>query len=246
MKLPKIDLPTYDFVVPSSGKKIKYRPFLVKEQKILLMAMESNDEKDSIRAIRQIISNCIVDEKFDVQELSSFDIEYFFVKLRMTSVGEKVKLSFRCKNTIEENKECNHLMEFEYDLNEVIVEKNPQHNKTIFFTKDVGVVMKYPGFELTEYLIENVKSEKSSTEKALDMIVSCIDYFFDKDNVYYTKEMTKKDIIDYIENVPKASFDQIETFFDTFPKIKSIINHKCEKCNYDHVIPVEGMTNFFV
>ena len=160
MNLPKIDLPTYELELPSNGKKVKFRPFLVKEQKILLMAMESNDEKDSINAVKQIVSNCIVDEEFDVDQMSSFDVEYFFIKLRMHSIGEVVNLSFRCKNEIAPNTECNHLMEFSYDLNNVQIEKNSNHDRTIFFTKDVGVVMKYPGFDLTQYLLDNANTKK--------------------------------------------------------------------------------------
>ena len=158
MALPKLEVPTYELKLPLSGKKIKYRPFLVKEQKILLMAMESGEQEDSLNAIKQIVSNCIIEENFDINELSSFDIEYFFIQLRMKSIGEKINLSFRCKNIIEENKECDHLMEFEYDLSKAVIEKDPNHNKTIFFTKDMGVVMKYPSFDVSEKSLKNNKN----------------------------------------------------------------------------------------
>lgn len=243
MNLPKIDLPIYDFELPSTGKTIQFRPFRVKEQKILLMAMESKNEIDAINAVKQIVSNCVVSEDFNVDEMSSFDIEYFFVKLRMNSIGEKVNLTFSCKNEIEPNKICNHVMEFQHDLTTVTIERNPQHERTIFFTKDVGVVMKYPGFKNTEKMLSG--KDKSSVETALDMIVNCIDYFFDKDNNYYIKEMNRKEVMDYIENIPKASFDKMEKFFDTFPKVKSVVEHKCEKCGFEHSIPVEGLTSFF-
>ena len=124
MNLPKIDLPLYEFEIPSSGKKIKFRPFLVKEQKILLMAMESKDAKESINAIKQIVSNCIVEENFDISQLSAFDVEYFFIQLRMRSIGEKISLSFQCKNIVNENQECNNLMEFDHDLSTATIIKN--------------------------------------------------------------------------------------------------------------------------
>ena len=250
MKLPKIDLPIYDFELPSTGRKIKFRPFLVKEQKILLMALEeqkseqaeSNDQT-IIDAVKQIIKNCIVETNFNVNEMSSFDIEYFFLHLRARSISEKVNMSFRCKNTVED-KECNNLMQFEHDiLNSTVIEKNPNHNKTIFFTKDVGVVMKYPSFNAVEVLIN--KNKKNSVEAALDMIINSIDYFFDKDGVYPIKELDKKDILEYIENIPKSSFDKIDNFFNTMPVVKSNIEHKCSKCGFQHVIPLEGLTSFF-
>jgi len=245
MNLPKIDLPTYEFELISTGKKIKFRPFLVKEQKILLMAMESGDEKDALDSIKQIVSNCIIEKDFDINQLSSFDLEYFFVQLRMRSIGEKINLSFSCKNMISEEEECNNLMKFEYDLSKVSIEHEPNHSKTIFFTKDIGVVMKYPSFNVIKEALD-LESEKSETENALNMIIDCIDYFFEGENVFYINEMSRKEIEEYIENLPKTYFDKMESFFDTFPKVKSIIEHKCKKCGFDHVIPVEGLTSFFV
>lgn len=246
MKLPKIDLPTYDFQLPSTGKTIRFRPFLVKEQKILLMALESKKEIDSINAIKQIVSNCVIENNFDVNEMSSFDLEYFFIQLRMRSIGEKINLSFTCKNAISENEECNNVMKFEYDLSNAKIEKNPEHKTTIFFTKDIGVVMKYPSFKTTESLMQGSKENKTSVENALELVVDCIDYFFEKDSIFYAKEMKKEEIMEYIENIPKTSFDKMEKFFDTMPQVKSIVKHKCEKCEFEHEIPVEGLTNFFV
>jgi len=248
MNLPKIDLPIYEFELPSTGKKLKFRPFLVKEQKILLMALEEqkteSNDKTIVDAVKQIIRNCIVEKDFDINQMSSFDIEYFFIHLRARSISEKVNMSFRCKNTVED-KECNNLMQFEHDiLTSTIIEKKPNHNKTIFFTKDVGVVMKYPSFNAVETLVS--KNKKTSIETALDMIINSIDYFFDKDNIYHVKEMEKKDVLEYIENIPKSSFDKMDNFFNTMPNIKSNIEHTCSKCGFQHVIPLEGLTSFFV
>lgn len=246
MNLPKIDLPLYDFEVPSTGKTIKFRPFLVKEQKIFLMALESGKEKDIISAIKQIIKNCVQEKDFDIDSFAPFDLEYFFINLRARSISEKIALSFRCKNTVEGN-ECNNLMEFEHDILTAKIVKIPEHNKTIFFTKDVGVVMKYPTLELAENLINvNKNKNQSSIDEAFDLISQCIDYFFDKENVFYVKEMEKKDVINYLENIPKQSFDKIEKFFETAPRVKSIVEHKCKKCGFEHRIPIDGITNFFV
>jgi predicted peroxiredoxin len=242
MNLPKIDLPTFEFVIPSTGKTIKFRPFLVKEQKILLIALESGKEKDIVDAVKQIVTNCVIDSNFDVNKMAAFDLEYFFIHLRARSIGEKVNMSFRCKNTINEE-ECNNLMQFEHDLLSATVVKSESQENTIFFTKEVGVVMKYPTINSVEKIMG--ESKKKSVENALDMIVESIDYFFDKDNIYHIKEMDKNEVIDYIENIPKASFDKIEKFFNNMPYVKSIIEHKCEKCGFEHKIPLEGLTSFF-
>jgi hypothetical protein len=247
MPLPKIDLPTYEFELPSSGKKIKFRPFLVKEQKILLMALEAGKEADVIGAVKQIVTNCIVEENFDVNDMSAFDIEYFFINLRARSIGEKMALNFKCKNIVEE-KECGHNMQVEHDVLSAKIEKQPDHNKTIFFSKDVGVVMKYPSMKLAENLVLKAKAKQknlSETEIAMDMIVDCVDYFFEKDNIFYINEMSREEVRDYIENIPKSSLDQIEKFFQTMPTVKSLVEHKCEKCGFEHKIPIEGLISFF-
>lgn len=242
MNLPKIDLPTFEFVIPSTGKSVKFRPFLVKEQKILLMAQESGKDKDIVDAVKQITQNCILDKDFKVENMSTFDIEYFFIYLRAKSISEKVSMSFRCRNVVNDEY-CDHLMEFDHDLLSATVEKDPSHNKTIFFTKDVGVVMKYPSISLRGSFSKTTK--KKSVEEALNMIIDCIDYIFDKDNVYYLNEMKKEEIVEYIENIPKTSFDKIQTFFDTMPYVRSNVTHTCQKCGFNHSIPLEGLTSFF-
>lgn len=245
MNLPKIDLPTYEFEIPSTGKILKFRPFLVKEQKILLMALETGKEIDIINAIKQIIKNCVIDNNFSVDELAPFDLEYFFINLRARSVGEKISLSFKCKNIVND-KECNNLMQFEHDILTAKVQKTPGHDKTIFFSKDVGVVMKYPSIQLAQDIVINSKNKNANTiDEAFELIAQCVDYFFDKENIFYVKEMNKKDVVEYLENIPKHSFDNIEKFFETAPKIVSFIEHKCEKCSFEHRIPMEGLVSFF-
>lgn len=247
MTLPKIDLPTHEFEMPSTGKKIKFRPFLVKEQKILLMALEAGKENDIMSAIKQIVTNCVTEKDFDVDEMSSFDMEYFFIHLRARSIGEKVQLNFKCKNIVDD-KECGNNMQMEHDILSAIVEKAPNHSKTIFFSKNVGVSMKYPSMKMAENLILKTKAKSknfSETEMALDMIVDCVDYFFKGEEIYYINEMSRDEVKDYIENIPKTSLDEIELFFQTIPSVKSVVEHKCEKCGFDHKIPLEGMINFF-
>lgn len=243
MALPKIDIPIYEVDLPCMEKRISFRPFLVKEQKVLLMALESEKEEDIIRSIKQIIRNCVQTENFDVDELSSVDIEYFFMNLRARSIGEKVSLSYKCKNKIEEET-CDHLMTFDHDILSAKIIKNPNHSKTIFFSKDVGIVMKYPSLKLTEKIMSTQDTNKIDT--ALDLIIECIDYIFDKENIYYVKEMNKNEIKDFIENLPKNSFDKMQTFFEDLPQIESIAEHKCEKCGFDHKLTMNGIANFFV
>lgn len=246
MNLPKIDLPNFEFQIPSTGKIVKFRPFLVKEQKILLMAQETKNDKDIVEAIKQITQNCIIDKDFDVEKMSTFDIEYFFIHLRAKSISEKTMMSFKCKNIVNngvDDEYCDHLMEFEHDLLSATIEKDPNHNKTIFFTKDIGVVMKYPSISLRGTFSRN--PEKLGINESLNIIISCIDYIFDKDNIYYLNEMKKEEILEYIENIPKPNFDKIQKFFDTMPYVKSNIVHTCQKCGFNHSLPLEGLTNFF-
>jgi len=248
MNLPKIELPTFELEMPCTGKKVTFRPFLVKEQKILLMALESKAEEDIIRGIKQIISNCVINKDFDVEDMSSVDLEYFFMNLRARSIGEKINLNYTCKNIVEE-KECNNIMKFEHDILSAKIERDPTHDKTIFFTKDVGVVMKYPSMKMAENMILKTKAkskDKSDIDIALDIIIDCMDYIFEKENIFYIKEMNRDQVKDYIENIPKTSFDKIEKFFNTMPKINSVAQHKCAKCGFEHNIKLDGITNFFV
>lgn len=245
MSLPKIDLPTFELTLPSNNKKIRFRPFLVKEEKILLMAMESEKEKDIMDATKQIINNCSLDP-INVDDMPLFDVEYFFLNLRARSVNEIIEARYKCNNIVtdkDEQKECSNILKLDINLLEISIPKNPNHSSKISLSKDIGVQMRYPKMSLLEsnQSINNV----SSIEYAFNYIADCIEYIYDKETVYYSKDVDKKEIITFIESLTSDQFKKIEEFFDTIPKLEKTFDIKCEKCGFDHKIVMEGLQSFF-
>jgi hypothetical protein len=245
--LPKIDVPVYEIHLPVCNKTMKYRPFLVKEEKLLLMAMESNEDKTIIDSIKQIINNCCLDE-IDVETIPVPDLEYFFLNLRARSVSEIVELKYKCNNTVRdengEDKTCGNVVSLELKVLEVKPEISPEHSNKIELTEKMGIVMKYPNFKMMEKL-ENSKTE-SEVEKLMSVISECIDYIYDTDTVYYKKDIETKELTEFIEGLNRNQFEKIQKFFETMPKMKKELRFQCKKCGYDDNIVVEGLQNFFV
>jgi hypothetical protein len=243
--LPKIDVPIYETKLISSGKTIRYRPFLVKEQKLFLMAAESEDVKDTISAIKQVINNCVLDD-IDVDNLSTFDIEYLFIQLRARSINEVVNLAFNCNNKIknekDEEKICGNLVKYDLNLLEIEPTKNDKHTDKIQLTDKLGIVLKYPTFNSVNKLDVN----SDDMEQILDVIINCIDYIYDDEQVYYAKDSTKKELLEFVENMKQTDLEKVQDFFNTLPKIKKDLHFKCDKCGYEEDIIVEGIQNFFV
>lgn len=242
MALPKIDLPTYDFEVPSTGKTIKYRPFSVKEQKLLLIANESNDEKTIYETIKQVVTNCILTDGFDFDSFTTFDLEFFFIKLRINSISEKMSLNFVCNNQVDD-KPCGHKLQFDYDLNNVKVNKPNKEDKKVFFKKDVGVLMKYPGLETLKVVAD--KQQGNAGKLSFDLLISCIDYIFDGQTVYKAKETDPAELQDFIESLPAQNLEKMMNFIMSIPTVRGLVEHDCPKCGFHHSVTVEGLTNFF-
>jgi DNA-directed RNA polymerase subunit M/transcription elongation factor TFIIS len=242
--LPKIDVPIYELKLISSGKNIRFRPFLVKEQKLLLMANQSDDLKDILNVVKQISKNCIIDD-VDIESLPVFDLEYIFLNLRARSVNEVINLQYQCNNKIKketgEETICGNLEKFNINLLEIIPIKNPQHDKKIMLNEKLGIVMRYPTFEM----IANLKNQNED-EILMELLTICIDNIFDKENVYYTKDVTKEEIVEFVDNLQQKDLEKIQQFFETTPKIKKSLNFNCRKCSYKEDITVEGLQNFFV
>lgn len=245
MALPKIDLPLYETKLISSGKTVKYRPFTVKEEKLFLMAKESEDLEATFNAIKQVLTNCIVTD-MDVEQLPVFDIEHLFLKIRTVSVGEVVQLQYTCNNLLpleegqEEPKKCNNLVQIDFDLNSVEVVNNVPDAK-IQISDKLGIVMKYPTFDI----LKKVGDDENVTDAIMDITINCIEYIYDEDSIYYTSEYTKEEIVDFIESLQTKDLEKIRDFFGMMPKLKKDVHFKCGKCGYEENIEVEGLQNFF-
>lgn len=238
--LPKIDIPIYETKLISNGEVIRFRPFLVKEQKLFLMAGESDDSKETIKAIKQVLRNCILDD-VDIENMATFDIEYLFLQLRARSVGEIANLRFTCNNNISETEKCGNNVKIDVNVLEINPEKDKDHSNKIPITDTIGIVLKYPTFNSLD--ISDLNTD--NIEQILEIIVSCIDYIYDADNVYYAKDTPKQELVEFIENLKQADLEKVSTFFNTLPKVKKDVDFQCEKCGYKEVLTLEGIQSFF-
>lgn len=240
MAIPIIATPTYELTVPSTKKVIKYRPFLVKEEKLLLLAMESKDAKQIQSTSKEVIKNCTFGE-IDVEISPPFDIEYILLQLRIRSVGEKVNTRLKCQK-------CETSNAVEIDLQSINVTNPDNHNNTIKLTDTMGVVMKYPSLgneELFSMREEDKENAVKSAEMSMKMICSCIEAIFDGDKVYQAKNFSKTEVMEFVENLSQVMFQKLISFFQNMPAIKHDVNLKCEKCGYENEYTLRGIQDFF-
>ena len=240
MALPKLDVPTYEIVLPVSKKKIKYRPFLVKEQKNLLMAIESNESTTIQQNVKDILNNCTVTEGVDIDKLPIIDVEFYFVHLRAKSVGEVVDTRYRCNNEVD-GKECGNIMEKKINLLELKVQIDDSVNPEIQITPKILIKMKYPEFGIVQ---DSLKYDDIN-DITFNMIASSIEYIYDGDQFYYAHEAQPSEMLEFVEGMNQEQFAKVEAFFNTLPKLKEVIDIKCNKCGFQHKIDVEGLESFF-
>lgn len=239
MTLPKIEYPLYEFYVKSLDRKIKFRPFLVKEEKILLIAKESKDS-DAIRlAIKQIIQNCCA-ENISVDSLPLFDVEMIFLKLRAKSVGESVKLVFNCKNEVD-GKACDTNTDYVLDLEKVKYEIPAGHDPKIMITDKLGMKLKYPNLS-TEI---NLADDDNDFTALLAVILSNIEYIFDQESIYKIEDQTKEEVAEFLSNLRTEHLVMIKNFFETAPKVVLEDTVICKKCGYEHKLHAENLLDFF-
>jgi hypothetical protein len=241
--LPKIDVPIYETTLISNNQTIRFRPFLVKEQKIFLMAAETNEPKDTINAIKQVLRNCVLDD-IDIENMATFDIEYLFLQLRARSIGEVVNLRFNCNNNVvvkDEEQKCGNLVKIDVNVLEISPTRNENHSNKIQITDKVGVVLKYPTFGS----IDTNDLDTQDMQQILNVIVSCIDYIYDDEQVYYAKDTRKEELIEFIENMKQGDLEKLSAFFTSLPKLKKDVHFHCDKCGYDEDITLEGVQSFF-
>lgn len=241
MPLPKVDVVTYDLKLPILNKTIRYRPFLVKEQKILLMSAESENAEVIERGMRQILQNCCLDN-IDVENLSLLDVEYFFMNVRAVSVGEIVENKFRCKNLVNDEV-CDNLMTVDINLNEIKVEGLETYKDIIPITDKIGVKMTLPKYSLIGKAV--TYNNEFGTDFIFDLFVDCIEYIYDGEQIFYTKEVDRKEVVDFLENLNAEQFEKIQGYFSNIPKLDKTKEVDCSKCGFHHKIEFDGIESFF-
>lgn len=236
MALPKLnDKPKYNLTIPSSGKKVKFRPYLVKEEKVLMMAMETQDKSNIINAIVDTIDAC-VEEDLNRNYLTTFDLEYMFIKIRSKSVGENSKVGIKCNN-----QECNVSNEVEINLNDIEVEV-PEGNREIEITSDITLKMKYPAFN---DILEVEELNKTDSEKSFILIGKCIESVVTEDEVISLKDESQKEINEFIESFSTEQFSLIRNFVEGLPRVKKKIEFQCKSCGTENKTYLEGIEDFF-
>jgi hypothetical protein len=240
MALPKIDVPVYELDLPLSKKHIRFRPFLVKEQKNLLMAMESGDKQSIEQNVKQVLNNCTVTEGVDIEKLPVLDVEFYFLNLRARSVGEVVENKYRCDNKVDD-KVCGNIMETSLNLLEIKVENLVEGNDVIQLTDEISIKLKYPEFSI----LNKLSKLESVSDVAFKMIAESVEYIYDGEQFYYAKETTTEELIEFIENLNQTQFSKLEDFFGNLPKIEKKIEMKCSRCGFEHRLDVEGLESFF-
>ena len=241
MPLPKIATPTYELELPSTGKIIKYRPFLVKEEKVLILALESQDVKQITLAIKSVLKDCILTKGVKVEELPSFDIEYIFLNVRGKSVGESIDLIVTCSDDgVTE-------VPVKVYVDEIKVRKDPEHSTEIKLDDSIVIKMKYPSLE--QFIKNNfdftTQESVSTIEKSFDIISSCIESIFTEEEAWAAADVTKKELIEFIESMNADQFKKIEKFFETMPKLSHTFTVVNPNTKADNEVTLEGLTSFF-
>jgi len=238
MPLPKIATPVYELELPSTGKTIQYRPFLVKEEKVLVIAMESEDTKQITTAIKNVIKNCIQTKDVKVEDLPTFDIEYLFLNIRGKSVGEDIEVNVTCPDDGETQ------VPVTINLDDIKVQKDENHTNRIKIDNSIMMEMKYPS--LDQFIKNNFNfEERSAMDQSFELIATCIDKIFTEDDVWVAEDCSKKEIIEFLEQMNSSQFKEIEKFFETMPKLSHTVKVKNPKTKKENEIVIEGLAGFF-
>ena len=236
MALPQVNTPTYELAVPSTDKKLKYRPFLVKEEKILMIAMEAKEQSGIIDAVKQIVQSCTF-EKFDMNSAPMFDVEYIFLNIRAKSVGEVSTVRLRCPDDNET------FVQTDIDLTKVEVEVNDEHSNKIELTEEMGMIMKYPTLES----FVSLDATSINASNMIDIIAACIEQIYDKkgEDIYEAKDSTRQELIDFVEQLNSKQFKEVQSFFDTMPKLKHKVKIENPKTKVKSEVVLTGLNDFF-
>jgi len=240
MALPKIELPIYDLKIPSTGKDIQIRPFKVKEEKLLLMAAESNDPDEMINVTKQIVNNCILTDKIDLEKLTFYDVDYIFIALRAKSVGDKIEMKYVCNAVDDQGKTCNESFDAEFDISNVhIIE--PVKDLKFDLGSNVIMKMKYPNYTI----MKKISDKDSNIDKKIKIIAASMDVVTQGNKVYTRKDFTEQEAITFIENLTEIQFKKLSDFVDDFPYFIVRLDKKCPKCGFEHTMEYNDLTDFF-
>jgi hypothetical protein len=238
MPLPKISTPTYELELPSTEQTIKYRPFLVREEKLLVLALETEDTKQITNAIKTVIKNCIETKAIKVESLPTFDIEYLFLNIRGKSVGEEIEVNIICPDDEETS------VPVKINLDDIQVQKNEGHTNKIKIDDKIMMEMKYPSLE--QFIKSNFDfNSDSQMEQSFDLISSCIDKIYTEDEVWVASDVTKKELTDFLEQMNSSQFKEIEKFFETMPKLSHKVKVKNPNTKIESEVTLEGLSSFF-
>ena len=238
MPLPKISAPTYELELPSTGETIQYRPFLVKEEKLLVIALESEDTKQITTAIKTVIKNCILTKGIKVESLPTFDIEYLFLNIRGKSVGEELDVNIICPDDGRTEVSVN------INLEDIEVQKNDEHEKKIKIDDSIMIEMKYPS--LDQFIKNNFDfNKRNAMDQSFELIASCIGTIFTEDEAWSTADCSKKEITEFLESMNSSQFKGIEKFFETMPKLSHKVEVRNPKTKVESEVVLEGLASFF-
>ncbi len=238
MPLPKIATPTYDLELPSTGATVKYRPFLVKEEKLLVLALESEDTKQITTAIKAVLKSCVLTKGIKVEHLPTFDIEYLFLHIRGKSVGEELEVNITCPDDEKTQ------VPVTINLEDIEVQKNDEHNKQVKLDDNLMMEMKYPS--LDQFIKNNFDfAEENQMEQSFDLIGTCIDKIYNEEEVWATADCTKKEVKEFLESMNSSQFKDIEKFFETMPKLSHTIKVINPKTKVENEVVLEGLASFF-
>ena len=238
MPLPKIATPTYELELPSTGQSINYRPFLVKEEKLLVLALETEDTKQITTAIKNVLKNCVLTKGIKVDQLPTFDIEFLFLNIRGKSVGEEIEVNIICPDDEETQ------VPVTIDLDDIKVQKNDEHTNQIKLDKDLMMELKYPSLE--QFIKNNFDfDDANAMDQSFDLIATCIDKIYTADEVWAAADCTKKEIKEFLEQMNSSQFKEIETFFETMPKLSHKVKVTNPKTKVKSDVVLEGLASFF-
>ena len=237
MALPINSTPLFSLTIPSTEKLVQYRPFLIKEEKALMIAQQSEDPRVMMNTLKQVIEGC-VKGGIDANSLATFDIEYIFTQMRAKSVGEVIDLNLKCDVCTDEKA----VAPVRIDLTELKVIKPEGHSTKIKLFDNVGVILKYPSLET---ILKFETANTGNIDQLFDIVVECIDCIYNDEEVFYAKDQTKNDLIDFLNNLTSDQFVKIQTFFETMPKLKKEIDYSCPVCGKEHNKVLEGISSFF-